>query len=762
MKKYLLAAFFFCSVQSLIAQSATDSLTIYLLGSSINVNHYLRLITVDSKQLIQQTASRQDGVFKLSSITSRDFKVAVFKDSLLIKMKLVERSKQQQVVLIALSEDTSVNLETVMIKTAHSPVELRADRLVYHMRMSAFNQGFNALEVLAEVPFVRVNNHGLTIIGKGGVTLMVDNKKLRFSNTQLLAYLKAMPSERIQKIEVITNPPVKYDSYGNGGIINIQLKKARKEGYALLLSSDYIQRVKPSFANSLNFNYHHEKWNFNINLGSLVQEVNSKSYFEFRNPKAGLIRKSLRQKQRDNNQFFSTLTVDYQLNDQVNLGAIYTYSYQDNQAVSGQKTTIANLESLNDVLSSSAIRQKHIVNLYADVKIDTLGTTLNLLGTVIGNEEDNHSDLRSQYFKNSRRQRNTAYEFKATLNKSITDSMRVDFGFKTYYLSNAIFNYNRAEQQSHWFNYRELTYTFFADFYVDITDDFSLVAGVKYEGWKRKINAVKLPDHYLFPTLNLAYHPNPHNSFSFSYAKRLVKPYMEDLDPYKVYVDPYTYRVGNPYLKPFVIHNFEVKFIHQHRFIVTLYTQLYDDLYGTVMKLQGDTQVKTVENYQDARQYGGTASYFFKNLEWFNARAMIHAFYSDNYNFDDDFCVFDGWTTAFYVNGNFYLDAEKNTVLTASYFYTLPTKVGNSKTRNFATFNLNFKLPIIEDVLDLTLSATDIFRQQNRRGKVFYATNNMQLYQHYRDTRRFKIGVTLKLGKKKPIRKIHHKSRIHK
>ncbi len=85
------------------------------------------------------------------------------------------------------------------------------------------------MEVLAGTPLLKVDEDKglLSIAGKNGVSVMVNDRILNLSGIELINYLRNLRSENILKIEVITTPPAKYDAQGNSGIINIVLKKTR-------------------------------------------------------------------------------------------------------------------------------------------------------------------------------------------------------------------------------------------------------------------------------------------------------------------------------------------------------------------------------------------------------------------------------------------------------------------------------------------------------------------------------------------------------
>src|ERR1043166_2325074 len=85
------------------------------------------------------------------------------------------------------------------------------------------------------------------------------------SGQDLANMLKAMPSSNIQKIELITNPSAKYDAAGNAGIINIVMKKNKREGFNGSVNTGYGQGRYSKYNGSLNLNYKNKNFNLFLN-----------------------------------------------------------------------------------------------------------------------------------------------------------------------------------------------------------------------------------------------------------------------------------------------------------------------------------------------------------------------------------------------------------------------------------------------------------------------------------------------------------------
>lgn len=123
--------------------------------------------------------------------------------------------------------DATGKLAEVQVTAKKPFVEQQLDRMVVNVANSIVGSGSTALEVLEKAPGVTVDyqNEKLQLRGKDGVIVQIDGKQTYLSAQDVIALLRSMSSDNIDKIELITNPSAKYDAAGNSGIINIRLKK---------------------------------------------------------------------------------------------------------------------------------------------------------------------------------------------------------------------------------------------------------------------------------------------------------------------------------------------------------------------------------------------------------------------------------------------------------------------------------------------------------------------------------------------------------
>src|SRR5689334_5607433 len=124
------------------------------------------------------------------------------------------------------TDTVAKSLQAVTVKSQRPPVERKIDRVVVNADAMLTAAGSTAIDLLEKSPGVSIDNNGvISLQGKNGVVIFVDDKPTYLSGTDLENYLRSLPASSIDVIEIMTNPPAKYDAAGGGGVINIRLKR---------------------------------------------------------------------------------------------------------------------------------------------------------------------------------------------------------------------------------------------------------------------------------------------------------------------------------------------------------------------------------------------------------------------------------------------------------------------------------------------------------------------------------------------------------
>ena len=136
------------------------------------------------------------------------------------------------------------------------------DRLIVNVENSVVNAGSSAMDVLERSPGVTVDqNDNIALRGKQGVIIMIDGKLSPMTGSDLANYLRGLPVNAIERIELITNPSSKYEAAGNSGIIDIRMKKDQRLGINGTVTAGYGQGVYPKWNAGTTFNFRNKAVN---------------------------------------------------------------------------------------------------------------------------------------------------------------------------------------------------------------------------------------------------------------------------------------------------------------------------------------------------------------------------------------------------------------------------------------------------------------------------------------------------------------------
>ena len=184
--------------------------------------------------LVKAELSDAAGRFAFSQIKPGAYRVAVtllgFEKTVGAEVQTPEADRTYELPPLRLSESAAA-LQEVTVAAKKPFVEKRPDRLIVNVESSVTAAGSSTLEVLERSPGIVVDqNDNISLCGKSGVIVMLDGKPSVLSGADLANFLRGLPANSIERIEIITNPSAKYDAAGNAGIIDIRTKKDQKLG----------------------------------------------------------------------------------------------------------------------------------------------------------------------------------------------------------------------------------------------------------------------------------------------------------------------------------------------------------------------------------------------------------------------------------------------------------------------------------------------------------------------------------------------------
>jgi len=160
---------------------------------------------------------------------------------------------------------TQLAAATVTGKTP--PMKLELDKKVFNVGQNIVSAGGTGVDVMRNVPSVNVDIDGNVTLRGSTPTIFIDGRPTTLT-------LDEIPADAIESVEVMTNPSAKYDASGGGaGILNIILKKNRKQGYNGSISAGFDSHGSPNALAGLNL----RQGKVNFTLNALYNGMNSKT-----------------------------------------------------------------------------------------------------------------------------------------------------------------------------------------------------------------------------------------------------------------------------------------------------------------------------------------------------------------------------------------------------------------------------------------------------------------------------------------------------
>jgi outer membrane receptor protein involved in Fe transport len=518
----------------------------------------------------------------------------------------------------------TTELQAVTVSGKKPFIERKIDRTVINPEALIGNAGVTALEVLEKAPGVAIDaNDNISLRGKTGVMIFVDDKPTYLPASELPNYLRGLPSGSIETIELMTNPPAKYDAAGNAGVINIRLKKTKVKGLNGGFSLNYGQGFYRRTNNSFNFNYRVNKVNFFGNLAansnwSFQDLVIERRYLDKDAQLQSLFHQnSYIKKERSASNlrlgldYYATkkTTVSFVLNGFYNptINRIYNAAYVANAANQKDSTIVATNTEKQRWHNGS-------VGLNYTYKLDTTGKELSASADYIRYGARNGSDLfNSVYWTDGRlkNQDNIVGQFPATID---IQTGKLDYsqplaggefsvGGKTSFIQtdntanlfdkrNGIQTVNDDLTNS--FQYRENINAVYVNFNKNFKK-WTIQSGLRLEntnvkgyqfGSKTQKDSSFTRDYTnLFPTFYASYKLDTadRHQLGFSYGYRINRPDYQDLNPFSYPLDKFTIYAGNTLLRPVFTHNVELSHTYEGFWTTTLlFNYTTDDIQETI------------------------------------------------------------------------------------------------------------------------------------------------------------------------------------
>ena len=563
------------------------------------------LFSVADSSLSKAGTSNEAGIFELQGLAAGAyFFKAVglgYVDLQKSEIRLTDKQRLDLGVLKFASKALSLGEATVT--ASRVLVEIKPDRTVFNVEGTINSAGSDAISLLRKAPNVTVdNNDNINVLGRSGVLLYIDGKRLPLTGEDLSNYLQNLPAEQIDRIEIITNPGARYEAEGNAGIIDIRLKKDKSLGANGSVNTTYSQGRYHRANLGASGNYRNKRFNtfgtLGLGDGAGFHEMKFLSYLN-----------NIEQHEINNSRNYWSnynfrVGTDFFLAEKHTLGFLVSGGANRNDNSAFNRITLANQgtpEFIDSILvaSTDATRDRHQQTYNLNYRFDnTQGRSLNL-----DFDYGNYQNESKRYQPNRYYDASEAVLLTEIINSFDTPTdidiyaVQADYEDKLFegsfsagvkvskVVSNNTFLFfdeiNGAavqnDRKSNRFKYDEKVYAGYVNYARSLGKNWNFSAGLRAEqtdamGDLRTFLPELQEDpvllNYLswFPSAGFTWQPAPKHTLALNGGRRINRPDYQVLNPFNNQISQLSYEKGNPNLSPEIVNNLELGYTLAYRY----------------------------------------------------------------------------------------------------------------------------------------------------------------------------------------------------
>lgn len=605
-------------------------------------------------------------------------------------------------------------LNEVVVTAKQPATKLNGTTLVSTIAGSNLADLGNALDVLAQLPMIKVQDNTVSVIGKSNIEIYIDGRPMR-DNMELQQIL----SSNLKKVELLMAPGAAYAST-TGAVLKITTKRNFVQGLSLTDQFILERRRKWSVMDYLALSYRSGSWEFfangTINHNNSLIKGTTTNLLVYQG-KETVVGSS------QHNSYPTTVGVakagfNYSKGAE-SFGAYYRYNPERGDFNNTGSEWLNANPAISSNIDKHTRAHSHLASLYYE---NTFAEKylLHFDGDFRRSNEKN--SVATSYPASSNPAVNSTDERASTL---WAGKLYLDFPLaKGNFTVGTQDSYTHTSLDYHMLNdavseyipssltdARQTSAALFAS-WSRMFGKFSLSVGARYEyvDYDFKVNGIRDKDvsrrnHLLTPDISLAYAFNDDSQLSLSYKMATVKPPYSQLTGSLNYVGMHQIEGGNPGLRDEKMHNIQLfgmwkGFIFQADFARSLDTYAYvKELYPAdnlqLIMHPVNIDVSALSLYlvwsQPVRRWTPNATIGVYR-QWLDIAGTRYDKPIFSYYFDNTFALPHGWTITANISGRSQGDMHTNRFSTT--WFTMDASIGKS---------------FINKSLAVKLTATDIF-----------------------------------------------------
>ncbi len=738
------------------------------------------LLQIADTTMVKGTSADENGIFTLLDVPPATYLIQasyIGNTSPLIGLDVFRDTRLGSLII---SENIE-NLDEVVVTSKLPLVERKADRLIFNVENNVVSQG-SSWDVLKRTPGVIVSQDELQVRNQS-VMVFINDRKVQLSSQEVRDLLENYSGDNIKSIEVINNPPAKYDAEG-GPILNIITKRNVSLGYKGNINGTYSQAVFPKYTVGTSQFYKTKKLNvfaaYSFGPRKDLNKVESTTNFI---DDTGIFSRWATNFSRITRAKTHTtqLNIDYIFDEQNELSFASnlllspnkTHKYRQNTNIRNAQFTLDSVfttqsdlfEDKNNL--SADLTYKHSFKKEGNLQLNGHYTTYDLNRTQEAQSDYYAPDgqfLRDFAFFTDADQVVEIYTAQMDVSASI-GSVRYETGLKGSFIDSksglGFYTINNgirtlAPALSDDYRYNEEVYAGYLSMSKD-WEKLNLKAGLRGEYTNSSGNSVSLNQindlgyFELFPTFYLLYTINDSHSLAFNYSRKLDRPRYEDLNPFRNYVNENNFIEGNPNLVPSFSNNFNLNYTLNGEYIFDFYyrdngkyisTLAFQDNQNFILK-DISQNVLGSTSYGFDFNYGKSISdqwYLYTYLSLFHEEESFIAIESNNQNIKNS-------VNGAYIDLTNYITLSKDGTFKGELgiAYLSGFMEGSYKQKETTNLTLGLRKSFWNKRALLSLQANDLLNKANSLVYSQYL-NQDNGYLSRPETQYVRLGFTLNFG----------------
>lgn len=675
-----------------------------------------------------------------------------------------------------LSIDDAGALEEVQV-TAKQPMIIRkVDRTIFNPADIPMLLGGDAADVIEFAPGVFIQGDQISVNGKGPAQVMLNDKLIQLRDASLISFIRSIPTEDIQYIEIIPIPPVKYASSVSGSLINIRLvigSKSRRSNGSVTLSGDQHFYFQP--AGSASYSYRSGRFSLYSNVSLADSKYRSIGTTKIQYDSLNWDQKSI-----EVSRYFygnGSIGLNYELSKTTEvglLGVVY-FSQSGNQDLNGIETrNLKNslVETIDNQTSNRGVSLDAAFNFNLNKRLDSLGRKIDFnvdYTNVIGNQTIDFTTRIRSIFQDSTNKEHTQRNSGANF---LSGGIDYEHPFKkiTWKLGG---RYSYGEKKEDLAVYNLIQNPIIPD--TNRSNIFQYIEHIqavyssiewKKNRWSFQVGLRGENTYYqaLSPTTDLSvkrsyfqweaklfamYETKKGNAWNFSYWRGFSRPFFGALNPFPYYSSAFSSYRGNPNLNPMPMHAIDVSTsVKDFRFGLGL---LYLNKMITEFTTFNDSTLVQQTSYYNLFS-SRSADLSFSYYKMFRKRFLIDASLT---GFVTNRKVLNGIDTqnllvlSSYLNTTFglVLDKKNTFQFNVSVFYMAPYLEQITLTHTKPNLDFELKKIFLKNRLIVKLECADPFKWRRRKSRLI-SNGTVMSKDFYHDTQAFGFSLVYKFGNK--------------